>query len=145
MTTGNEYDNERIAQDLVLSNQEAFTDSGMVEMMRMYTDDKTKPIEVTILYSIVPTSIMELKKDIIHREFLRRVALEKLWEVLDPGMVSLELSWYAKAQSSIHYLIIQVLVGEVALHNYRHQKLMRDPCQRFIQACIAVVDGLSEG
>ena len=145
--TGNIYANymskcnERVSQDVVRSNHGSFTDSGMVEMTRMSTMNSKEPMEVTILYVTIPTTIAELKTDMIHREFLRRGALEKLWEVLDSVMQSLNLPWYVMSQSTIHQLIYQVLDGEVTFNEYRHEKLMRNPCQRFVQACVAVVDG----
>ena len=38
-------------------------------------------------------------------------------------------------------MIYQVVDGEKSLNVYRHHKLMVEPSQRFVQSCLAVVDG----
>ena len=93
------------------------------------------------MYSAIPVTIAGLREDILYRESLRRVVLAKLWETIDPVLSSLELMWYNESQSTIQQLIYQVVDGETSLNVYRHQKLMKELCQRFVQACIAVVDG----
>jgi len=67
--------------------------------------------------------------------------MSALWTVLDTIISALQLPWYNPLRNILLQWMDKLILGGHDLNYFRVSRAMVDPAERFIQMCLAVVDG----
>jgi len=130
--------NEKICSDMVTANVGKTLDSGLVVFDRQTSHDQDT--EVFILYTPLSTSLSQLRDEPFHRTALKRTIMVRMFDHLDDVFIKVQLASHLECRTKIQSIVRQ-FSDNADVNRYRKQDRLTDPDNRWVQACLAVIDG----
>jgi hypothetical protein len=141
--TGNHYmnytamANEIVCHDMVDKNPGKIINSGMVMFTSIIAGNDYK--EVFVLYQPLSTELSALKDEPSHRRVLKRKNLYDMFSHLDDCFIGVDS--YMINRIEIRSKVLQLRDGSADINDYRAIGKKPTTVDRYIIACLAVIDG----